>query len=76
MKTIRKTIIVLITAIMLLAGLFVPAETAQAKKSGPGYTSPPLCCDATQCKGGPGGKALLPKGITRVGPVTQPGLKR
>lgn len=76
MKAIRKVTVVWITAVMLLAGLLFPVDTAQAKKSGPGYTSPPLCCTEQQCKKGPGWNDPAPRGNRRSGPALQPGLTR
>lgn len=64
-----------IVALLLTPALGGPVVEAKKGKTGPGYSSPPLCCTEAQCKGGPGGwnKAPAPAGLlVRVGPVTGP----
>lgn len=55
MKRICNTVILaLIVGVMLIAN-FAPVS-AKKGKTGPGYTSPPLCCTEPQCQHGPGWK--------------------
>lgn len=72
----RILLVALIAVILAGAAALAlpPAESVSAasgvvtveKKSGPGYTSPPLCCDQFTCNGHP--KPVI-RGALRTGPV-------
>lgn len=72
----RRIASALIGAVVLAALLLSPIlgmSDVSAKKTGPGYTSPPRCCTAEECQR-PAKYWPMPKGVVRVQPVVQPGL--
>lgn len=70
----KRKIYSIATLLVLFALVISPffGPPVEAKKKGPGYTSPPRCCTEPECKLGPGWNAPLPKGIVKIGPVAQP----
>ena len=75
----KRLMVVCVLGLVIVALLLTPAlggPVVEAKKKGPGYTSPPRCCTEAECKGGPGWKTspapVGPMMPLRPGPVTAP----